>query len=132
MQQDILPWIPDLVLIRHLRRSGTTYASRRIRLLPVHFREKTLQLCLERLVLGSLVELAQVVATGAKRIKCKAETSHAEILSRLLACGYVECFCMAYHAAGMVLERDARSIHQPEIWVTQALFVESRCLVPGF
>ena len=39
---------------------------------------------------------------------------------------------LTHHTPGMIFESDARSVHQPKIRVTQAIFMKSSDLVPGF
>lgn len=56
------------------------YLTRRLGLLPVHFLKELLQTQLKRLILGALVELAQIVPAGAESVITERQAGVAEIL----------------------------------------------------
>jgi hypothetical protein len=92
--------------------------------------EETLQLRLKGLLLGSLVELAEKVATRLESIKRKGQGRHTQVLCVLAQ--HLSNDQMPNHAPCVISESVAARVHHPKIWVTKALLVEAGRLVPGF
>lgn len=112
-------------------RTGITHTSRRLGFLTEDFLEHAAQFLFERLVLGSLVKLADKVAASAQCVESERQGSIAKILKQTNQLTYVQDANEPYHAARVVSERHSARIHHPKIGLSNAPLVETGRLIPG-
>lgn len=97
--------------------------------------EQGLELFLEGLVFGTLVEFAHKVATGFEDVETEFKSGSAQILYRwhLVIFFYDNTVIAmtAHHTTSMVSETDTAGVHHPMIRVTKAPIPKSSSLNPG-